>query len=211
MASAIPTASDSETGPPQAGRRFDPPRARQQLLLAGALAIAVSLLAFLALPVSHKPPPKPIPHATLFATVNEGTPVAVSRAELIALAAHLKFPVYWAGPQPGHTLKLRTNRVGSAILLYLTAGTPLSTTVQTWLTVATDPYESNPYAYLLREATRRGYGHRRMPNGQFVLTVPNGREAYFASPHSHLMVEVYDPSKGVALREVLSGRVRPAR
>lgn len=78
MASAIPTASDSETGPPRAGRRHDPPRARQQLLLAGALAIAVSLLAFLALPVSHKPPPKPIPHATLFATVNEGTPVAVS-------------------------------------------------------------------------------------------------------------------------------------
>jgi hypothetical protein len=175
------------------------------------LAVAVALLAFLVLPGrggSHSKHSKPSGFSSMFSTINEGSPVAVSPSVLAAVSTHLKIPVYWAGPQPGHTLKLRTSKYGNVVLLYLTAGTPLRTTVQRWLTVITNPYQSDPYARLVREAARRGYGHHRLPGGKLVVSLPNAKEAYFASPHSHLLVEVYDPSAGVALREVLSGRVR---
>jgi hypothetical protein len=171
--------------------------------------MAVMLLAFLVLPVGHQHHKKPARFSSLFATVNEGTPVAVSNSELAVLAAHLKVGVYWAGSRTGDTLKFRTTRYRNVVLLYLSAGTPLSTKVQTWLTVITNPYESDPYAQLVKDAARQGYRHYRLPGGKLVLALPNGKEAYFASPRSHLLVEVYDPSKGVALREVLSGRVRP--
>lgn len=200
---------DLADGAPRGDAPHDGASARSQIALAVCVAMAVVLLAFLVLPTGHQHHMKPARFSSLFATVNEGTPVAVSRTELSLLAAHLEIPVYWAGSQAGHTLKFRTTRYGGVVLIYLSAATPLLTKVRTWLTVVTDPYESDPYAQLVKDATGRGYNLYIRPGGKFVLALPNGKEAYFASPNSHLLVEVYDPSKGVALREVFSGRVRP--
>ncbi|HEY7891725.1 MAG TPA: hypothetical protein VIC05_05900 [Solirubrobacteraceae bacterium] len=187
------------------------PSAPAQLVVGLLAAAAVSLLAFVVIPVKAPPARKrtpPAPFAALLASLDEGSPVAVSPRSIGVVAGHLKAPVYWAGPRAGYTLRLRTNWDGNIFLRYLTAGTPLDTRDEAWLTVATYPYKSNPYGELAALATRAGYGHRRLAAGRLVVWPPNGREAYFARSGSPVLVEVYDPTRGVAVHEVLTGQVR---
>lgn len=188
-----------------------PPASGQLAVIVAAVA-AVALLAFVVLPVERKPASKPArkpaPFTALLATVDEGSPVAVSRASLLAVASHIKARVYWAGPRPGYVLRLRTNWYGAVFLRYQAAGTPLSTTDEAWLTVTTYPDRPGAYAEMVSLATRKGYGHRRLADGALLIWPPDDREAFLAWPHSRGLVDVYDPTRGVALREILAGNVR---
>jgi hypothetical protein len=187
---------------------YNRPSTRSQAALAGALAVAVGLFAFIVLPNSGSSKSAVnAPSTTL--TVDNGAPVASSPAGLSALASRLKLPIYWAGLRSEHTLELSRGSDGSVHLRYLQRGTPLGVATNTWLTVITYP-EANPYAQVTRGATRAGAKSHRLPHGVLVVTPPGrATDVYFASPHSSVLVEVYDPIAGFALREVLSGRVRP--
>lgn len=131
---------------------------------------------------------------------------AATLADLQALAASLKHPIYWAGPKSGYTYELTSSASGNVFVRYLPPGVKVGSATP-YLTVATYPF---PGAFGAIQALAK---QQNLPTvklagrGLAVLDTRTPTSIHLAFPGSAYQVEVFDPSPASALRVVKSGQV----
>jgi hypothetical protein len=138
-----------------------------------------------------------------------GSPGAVLIAadQLPGLVAGYGHSLYWAGPRAGSQYEV-TVGAPNFYLRYLPEGEPAGST-NAYTTVGT--YEkADAYAGLVAAAKRPGAQSRQLTGGALVV-IPADKptSAYFAFKDRNLLMEVYDPRPGEALRLITSGEVQP--
>ena len=135
-------ASTSELDPsPSAGP--SPPRGRW--LAIGAVAVASAL--WLVFRGGNSEPAAVVDKTAAGA-------VAVSPADLSALAATLGHPLYWLGRKPGITYELRRTGAGAVFVRYLPSGVAPGAN-RPYLTVATYPFPGS-YRAIKKRAAAKG-------------------------------------------------------
>ena len=133
--------------------------------------------------------------------------VAVSPAELRALAATLGHPIYWLGRMPGVTYELARTDAGAVFVRYLPSGVAPGAN-QPYLTVATYPFP-RAFAAVRRTAARNPTGAIRLSGGGLaVVDAGYPKSIHAAYPGVPYQVEVFDPSPARARAVVSSGQVR---
>jgi hypothetical protein len=133
----------------------------------------------------------------------------VSLAGLVAAAAKLDQPIYWAGSLPGTELELEELTEGGVRVIYLPAGEEAGADSSTALTIGSYPL-GDPEAALREFAARPGAIVRHSEDGtEVVSSREQPTSVYFVGPDKAVQVEVYDPSARRAMRLALSGHVRP--
>ena len=134
-------------------------------------------------------------------------PVLMTADQLKAVAASAGHSVYWAGPRDLATYEV--SLVGKDVFVrYLPAGEAVGST-SSHLTVGTYA-RADAYAELQKAATKAGAKSGQLTGGAFVLVpADTPTSAYFAFEGHDLLMEVYDPTPGEALRLVTSGAVNP--
>ena len=134
-------------------------------------------------------------------------PVIMTADQLKTVAASAGHSIYWAGPRDLKTYEVSI--VGKDVYVrYLPANEPAGSK-NAYLTVGT--YEkADAYAGLQKAATVAGAKSGKLTGGAFVV-VPADKptSAYFAFEGHNLLMEVYDPTPGEALKLVTSGAVNP--
>jgi hypothetical protein len=135
-----------------------------------------------------------------------GKPAIVSEAQLHALAAQSKFPVYWAGPKSGAYELTRTSD-GRIYVRYLDSPGQLGTRAAKYLTVGTYP-SKQAFLAIRRAAHRQGGLSVKIANGGLlVFNTKTPTSVYFGYPNGKYQVEVFDPSPQQARTLVLSGKI----
>ena len=134
-------------------------------------------------------------------------PVLMTADQLKTVATSAGHSLYWAGPRDLTTYEVSI--VGPDVYVrYLAANEPAGSK-NPFLTVGT--YEkADAYAGLQKAATQAGAKSGKLTGGAFVV-VPADKptSAYFAFEGHNLLMEVYDPTPGEALKLVTSGAVNP--
>jgi len=134
-------------------------------------------------------------------------PVLMTADQLRTVAGSAGHSIYWAGPRDLQTYEVSI--VGKDVYVrYLPANDTVGSKTP-YLTVGT--YEkADAYAGLQKAATQAGAKSGKLAGGAFVL-VPADKptSAYFAFEGHNLLMEVYDPTPGEALKLVTSGAVNP--
>ena len=134
-------------------------------------------------------------------------PVLMTADQLKTVAGSAGHSIYWAGPRDLKTYEVSI--VGKDVYVrYLPANEPAGSK-NAYLTVGT--YEkADAYAGLQKAATVAGAKSGKLTGGAFVV-VPADKptSAYFAFEGHNLLMEVYDPTPGEALKLVTSGAVNP--
>ena len=138
----------------------------------------------------------------------QATPVAASAADLSALAAEVKHPVYWAGKRNGDTYELTRTPDGRIYIRYLPKGVDVGDPSPKYTTIATYP-QANAYAATLLASKRPGARAYDTRSGALVVTsAETPTSVYFAFKGVPYLVEVFDPSAAKALNLALSGKIR---
>ena len=133
--------------------------------------------------------------------------VAVSPADLSALAATLGHPLYWLGRKPGVTYELTQTDAGAVFVRYLPSGVAPGAN-RPYLTVATYPFPG-AFAAVRRTAARNPTGTIRLSGGGLaVVDAGYPKSIHVAYPGVPYQVEVFDPSPARARAIVSSGQVR---
>ena len=133
--------------------------------------------------------------------------VAVSPAELSALAATLGHPIYWLGRKPGVTYELARTGAGAVFVRYLPSGVAPGVK-RPHLTVATYPFPG-AFAAVRRTAAQNPTGTIRLSGGGLaVVDAGYPKSIHVAYPGVPYQVEVFDPSPARARAIVSSGDVR---
>lgn len=180
---------------PTAGR----PARSQRFRVGAAVALAVlaGIILWLALrDTAGVPSASPSSRKVTSATV----------AQLDALAASVKHPVFWAGPKNGFTYELRRTSDGSIYVRYLPQGVKLGAT-KPYLTVATYPF---PGAFNALEtvAKRKGVTPIHVPHdGLAAFSARDPHSVHIAYPGVDYQIEVFDPTPGSATKLVALGQV----
>jgi len=134
-------------------------------------------------------------------------PVLMTADQLRTVAGSAGHSIYWAGQRDLKTYEVSI--VGKDVYVrYLPANEPVGSKTP-YLTVGT--YEkADAYAGLQKAATKAGAKSGKLTGGAFVV-VPADKptSAYFAFEGHNLLMEVYDPTPGEALKLVTSGAVNP--
>ena len=197
----------SELDPsPSAGP--SPPRGRW-LVIGAALGVAVTVaLAVVLWLVFRGGDGEPAPAPTR-ATAANGAPgaLAVSPADLRALAATLGHPIYWLGRKPGVIYELTRTDADAVFVRYLPSGVAPGAN-RPYLTVATYPFR-RAFAAVRRAAARNPTETMRLSGGGLAVVdagYPNS--IHVAYPGVPYQVEVFAPSPARARAVVSSGQVR---
>ena len=162
------------------------------IVLAG---VTIGLLA-----ARHPPAPAP-----------QGGPRAATASELRELAADSTRPLYWAGDSAAGRLELTRARGGAVYLRYLSSGTRIGDRRPAFTTVATYPMRS-AYAVSRRSSRRPGLRSASVPGGGLAVWRARPKTSvYLAYPGDAVLVEVFSPVAGEALRLARSGGVGPVR
>ena len=133
--------------------------------------------------------------------------MAVSPAELSALAATLRQPIYWLGRKPGVTYELARTGAGAVFVRYLPSGVAPGAK-RPHLTVATYPFPG-AFAAVRRTAAQNPTGTIRLSGGGLaVVDAGYPKSIHVAYPGVPYQVEVFDPSPARARAIVSSGEVR---
>jgi|SRR5215212_632157 len=135
-------------------------------------------------------------------------PVASSETNLVALAAELGHPVYWAGEQDDTKLEVTESKDGRVFVRYLTAGAKIGEPKAKFLTVATYPFQ-DAYDALKKVAKKPGAIVDKTGDGLVVTNRADPNSVYLAYPDEDLQIEVFDPSPKRALNLTTSGDVQP--
>jgi hypothetical protein len=134
-------------------------------------------------------------------------PVLMTQEQLRATVSASGHSIYWAGPRGLKSYEVTF--VGHDVYVrYLPASEPAGSK-NAYLTVGT--YEkSDAYAGLVKAAALPGAKSGKLTGGALVV-VPADKptSAYFAFEGHNLLMEVYDPTPGEALKLVTSGVVEP--
>jgi hypothetical protein len=137
-------------------------------------------------------------------------PVAVSEAQLDALAAQTDHEVYWAGPE-ADSYELTRTTDGRIYIRYLPSAAKVGDPSANYLTVGTYT-EKNAFTALQRAAHRPGAVSVNLGRGGLlVFNTSTPKSVYFGYPGANYQVEVYDSSPTRARTLVLSGAVKPIR
>ena len=170
-----------------------------------AIAVAVVLLAAIGWLVWNSTSSNK--KATTPAVAANPGPVIVPGDQLKGLATRMGHSIYWAGARSN--MNFEATFVGRNLYLrYLPVGVPAGSSTP-YLTVGT--YENaSAYTGLVAATHVKGATWEKLKGGSLVV-VPAGKptSAYFAFPGTNLLMEVYDPTPGVALQLVTTGSVEP--
>jgi hypothetical protein len=134
-------------------------------------------------------------------------PVLMTADQLKTVAASTGHSLYWAGPRDLKTYEVSIVEK-NVYVRYLPSNEPAGSK-NAYLTVGT--YEkADAYAGLQKAATVAGAKSGKLTGGAFVV-VPADKptSAYFAFEGHDLLMEVYDPTPGEALKLVTSGAINP--
>lgn len=175
---------------------------RRRGLIAVALLLGVALLGVLAWILLRGGDDQPSP-------ARRAAAAGLSLQRLKATAGGISHPVYWVGPQSGHTYELSETKDGRIYIRYLPPGTKVGTSRGDYLTVGTYP---QPNALSMLKATARAQHAQtiQLRDGGLALQDTNRpTSVYAAYPGSEYQVEVFEPSGGRALEMVRSGRLQP--
>jgi hypothetical protein len=170
-----------------------------------AIALAAGLVTWLLLrPDSGERPAKATPAARL-------VPRLVLPAQLRAVAARLRYPLYWAGTQKGTRYELTRVAGGRTFVRYLTAGANAGDPRPAFLAIGTYALD-NAFGAIKAAGRRPGAITVKLAGGGMAV-YDRGKPTsiYFAYPGSKVQVEVYDPSARLARSLVLLGWVVPIR
>ena len=177
---------------------------RAYVQLAGLLLVA--MIAFLATWLLVRGNDKS-GNATLPAV---GKPAIVTEAQLHALAAQSKMPIYWAGARSG-AYELTRASDGRVWVRYLQSAKQVGSPLAKFLTVGTYPSKT-AFIGLKRAATRPGGLSVELDNGGvLVFNTHAAKSVYFGYPKSAYQVEVYDASPEQARTLVLGGEIAPIK
>jgi len=132
-------------------------------------------------------------------------PKAASLADLKALEASLKHPIYWAGPKSGYTYELTRTASGNVFIRYLPPGVKVGSATP-YLTVATYPFPG-AFGAIQALAQQNLQTVKLAGGGLAVRDQSNPTSIHLAFPGSAYQVEVFDPKPATALRTVKSGQV----
>jgi hypothetical protein len=130
---------------------------------------------------------------------------AATLADLQALAASLKHPIYWAGPKNGYTYELTRTASGNVFIRYLPPGVKVGSATP-YLTVATYPFPG-AFGAIQALAQQNLQSVKLAGGGLAVRDQSNPTSIHLAFPGSAYQVEVFDPKPATALRTVKSGQV----
>lgn len=131
---------------------------------------------------------------------------AATLADLQALAASLKHPIYWAGPKSGYTYELTRSASGNVFIRYLPPGVKVGSTTP-YLTVATYPFPG-AFGAIQALAQQKNLQTVKLAGGGLaVRNTSNPTSIHLAFPGSAYQVEVFDPKPASVLRTVKSGQV----
>jgi hypothetical protein len=134
-------------------------------------------------------------------------PVLMTEDQLRTVAASAGHSIYWAGPRDLTTYEVTI--VGKDVYVRYIPANETAGAKTPYLTVGT--YEkTDAYAGQQKAATQAGAKSGKLSGGALVV-VPADKptSAYFAFEGHNLLMEVYDPTPGVALTLVTSGAVNP--
>ena len=172
--------------------------------VAAVLAVVVGLLAWNWYSSSRSTTE---PAASTPAASTAPGPVLMTQDQLRAIVSTAGHSIYWAGARGLKTFEVTF--VGHDVYVrYLPANEPAGSK-NAYLTVGT--YEkSDAYAGLVKAAALAGAKSGKLTGGALVV-VPADKptSAYFAFEGHNLLMEVYDPTPGEALKLVTSGVVEP--
>lgn len=186
----------SEAAPEQSPRPAA--RTRQfRVLVGGAALVVLGLILWLALRDTGSS--NSTPHAS--------NVTGVSVAQLQTLARSVAHPVFWLGPKRGSTYELTRAGNGSIFIRYLPHGAKLGSS-KPYLSVATYPF-AGAYAALQNVAAHSGSTPVNVAHhGLAVLSDTYPKSVHVAYPGVDYQAEVFDPTPGVALGLVASGKLR---
>jgi hypothetical protein len=131
---------------------------------------------------------------------------AVSTDQIKTLAASVRHPVFWVGPQTGYTYELTRTSKGSIFIRYLPQGVKVGTK-DPFLTVATYPF---PGAYEATRKLAKQTGSTSIPIAHRGVAVPSKsypQSVHAAYPGVDYQIEVYDPTAGTATNLATTGRL----
>ena len=141
-------------------------------------------------------------------STDQATPVAATTADLSAVAAEVKHPVYWAGERTGYTYELTRTRDGRIYIRYLPKGVDVGDPSPKYTTVGTYP-QAGAYAATVKASRLEGAQAYNTKSGALVVTnSATPTSVYFAFKGVPYLVEVFDPSATKALNLALSGKIR---
>ena len=139
-----------------------------------------------------------------------GKPGIVDESQLHALAAHSKFPLYWAGPKQG-AYELTRAQDGRVWVRYLESASQVGARSAKYLTIGTYP-SKHAFLAIRRAAERPGGLSLQIPNGGLLVFNTNSpKSIYFGYPKTSYQVEVFDPSPQQARTLVLGGKITPIK
>lgn len=139
---------------------------------------------------------------------NTGGPIAVSEAQLKALATTTDHTIYWAGPKSG-VYELTRTTDGRIYVRYLPSADKVGDRSPKYLTVGTYP-QRNAFRSIQRAGRRPGAISVKIGNsGLMVFSERTPKSVYFGFPGANYQVEVYDPSPQQARTMVLAGQIKP--
>ena len=169
------------------------------VIVAAVLVIAAGFAGWSWYSSAHKSAETPLPTSP--------GPLIMTKDQLVVVATTTGHSVYWAGARGLDTYEVTiVNR--DVYVRYLPAGVAAGSSTP-YLTVGT--YEkTDAYAGLVSAASVSGAKSEKLSGGALVV-VPAGKptSAYFAFQGANLLMEVYDPVPGAALKLVTSGAVQP--
>ena len=132
--------------------------------------------------------------------------VLVSPAQLDALAASLKHPIFWLGPSRGSTYELSRGANSSVFVRYLPTGVAAGSSTA-YLTVATYSFEG-AFAALEQVAKASGSHSLKLAHGGLaVVSSGHADSVHVAFPGLDYQVEVYAPTPSRALSFVAGGKL----
>jgi hypothetical protein len=139
-----------------------------------------------------------------------GVPVAVSEAQLKALAAATDHPIYWAGPKQA-TYELTRTTDGRIYVRYLPSVAELGNRSPRYLTIGTYPTKRAFQSIQRAGARQGGVAVKLDRGGLLVFNQTTPKSVYFGYPKTGYQVEVFDPSPMHARALVLRGSITPIR
>jgi hypothetical protein len=129
-----------------------------------------------------------------------------SSGKLRALAASVRHPIFWVGPESGRTLEVTQTNAGNIYVRYLPSGVAIGAD-KPYLTIATYPFPG-AFAAIRKQAAARGAATVKLAHGGIgVLDQAYPESVHIAYPGVNYQVEVFDPTPARAMQLVSAGRL----
>ncbi len=134
-----------------------------------------------------------------------GKPVIVWEQQLKSYGSENQ-TVYWAGPQAHRQYELTRSTTGASFIRYLPEGVKAGSEHE-YLTVATYP-QAHGYELLTESVNAHTTTSQKTESGALVVADSKAPQStYFSFPDANFQVEVFSPTQGQSLRQVLDGEI----